>query len=147
MITSGKRLGVHVGFSRGILPRRLTLAILWLVLGATTSSAGGCRAWATDRESERVVPVMEPRQELRVTRTDNRQIILRDVVVSHDTLFGTNKGDKTGIAIPLGDITRVERRKVNRPVLVAMVGVAAFTLGLLYLLRDFSLDTGFPPAT
>jgi hypothetical protein len=126
--------------------QRLTFCRFLLMLGATAGGAG-CQAWGTDRGAERAVPVVEPRQELRVTRTDNRQFVLRDVVVLQDTLFGTNKADKTGIAIPLSDIIRVERRKVSRPPLVAIVGVAAFTLGLLYLLSDFTLDTGFPPAT
>ncbi len=135
-----------------MVQRRSTRSILlWLVLAATTLSGAGCRAWGTDRGAERIVPIVEPAQDLRVTRTDGRQVILHHVVVSHDTLFGTvrgtDKADETKLAIPLGDITRVERRKVSRSSLAVAGGIAAFGLGLWFLLHDFSLETGFPPAT
>lgn len=105
------------------------------MLGALTIM--GCHVWAADRGDATVVPRVSPQQELRVTRTDNRQFILREVVVSRDTLFGTNTVDRAGIVIPLADIIRVEKRKVSRPPLVAIVGVAALTLGMLFLLSDF----------
>lgn len=133
-------------YGRGVLRQRMTRSMLWLALSATLLSGAGCRVWRTDRGSEGVVPVVEPRQELRVTRTDSSQVVLRNIVVSRDTLFGMALADQKGIAIPLADIATVERRKVNRPLVIAMVGVGAVTLGLLYLLRDFSLDTGFPAA-
>lgn len=138
----------HLWNYRDVQREKVTLSMLWLVLAAMMLGCAGCRAWGTDRGSEHVVPVVEPQQELRVTRTNNLQLILRDAVVSHDTLFGINKTDKTRVAISLQDITRVERRKVTRSSLAATVGVAALGLGLLYLLTNLSLDTSFfPPAT
>lgn len=124
----------------------LALALILIVLSGT-----GCLGWGA-HGGEAIVPANirnSSGEHLRITRTDSSRIKLRRVAVSQDTLFGTTLGILgRRVAIPLRDITKVERQKFTRSSAARTVGViAAFALVSLYLLHDFTLDTGFPSTT
>lgn len=110
----------------GIRPWRLSRAILLFSFTSTVLSSAGCRAWANERGVETLVPATMPREAIRITRTDKSKVILRDVVVSNDTLFGTVRGsDNTRVSLPVADIATVERRKVTVRSAAATIGIVA----------------------
>lgn len=109
-----------------IAPQRLARFAKALVLAMAVLNSGACMAWGTDRGAGGMVPANSTWQELRVTRTDSTKIVLRDAVVSRDTVFGTVRGkEKARIAIPLADITEVERRKLTRSSIAVVAGLVA----------------------
>ena len=132
--------------SRKWMRSALALPLILIVLSGT-----GCLGWGA-HGGEGIVPANirnSSGEHLRVTRTDSSKIKLRRVTVSRDTLFGTTLGILgRRVAIPLRDITKVERQKFTRSSLAATVGLAALGFGLLYyFISDLSLDTGFPSTT
>lgn len=112
-------------YSPRFRPWRLSRAILLVSLAPAVLSSAGCRAWANDRGVDALAPTTMAREEVRITRTDKSQVIVRHVVVSNDTLFGTVRGSNTRVSIPVADITTLERRRVTLRSAAATIGIFA----------------------
>lgn len=128
-----------------VKPMRSALAF---ALSLVVLSGAGCMKWVA-HGGQGIVPspiTNSGGEHLRITRTDSSRIALRRVAVSQDTLFGTKLGIfGRRVAIPLRDITKVERERFTRSSAAITVGaIAASALVLVYLLHDVTLDTGFP---
>lgn len=119
----------------GDAPKKLMHSALALALISIMLSGTGCMAWRA-HGGEGIVPPNirnSSGEHLRITRTDSSKIKLRRVAVSQDTLFGTTLGILgKRVAIPLGEITKVERQEFTKSSLAATVGLAGLGFGLLY---------------
>lgn len=134
------------GASRKLVRSALAIALILIVLSGT-----GCLGWGA-HGGEGIVPSNirnSSGEHLRITRTDSSRIALRSVAVFQDTLFGTTLGILgRRVAIPLPDITKVERQKFTRRSAALTAGIiTAFGVLTYYLVHDLTLDTGFPSTT
>ena len=79
----------------------------------------GCKTWVPESAKERVLPATQ-QGPVRVTRADSTIVILTDVEVTGDSLIGFAQEDPSHrVAIPLSDVRNVEKRELNRAVVLA----------------------------
>ena len=92
----------------------------------------GCFTWQP-YEDRRILIAGEPLpHSLRAIRRDSTRVTLAEPFVRSDTLFGHLDGDT--IAVPVPDITSVQRLGFNTAQTLGLVLVPAAALGLTYLI-------------
>ncbi len=81
---------------------------------AVASGASGCRGWVTERAVPEQAVAVGERGPLRVTRADGSVVVLMHPVVANDSITGTTQSvPPQRVAIPIIDVTSVERRTLS----------------------------------
>ncbi len=101
-----------------------------------------CSSWKTQEASPQQVLEDEQPNKVRVTLADGSRVVLKEPVVSGDTLTGSVDGEQR--SIPLADVADVEVRKAEVVPTVALVvlGTAAVLFGLAVIVFCADGDCG-----
>ncbi|HET7233869.1 MAG TPA: hypothetical protein VFJ16_27910 [Longimicrobium sp.] len=107
-------------------PFRLALAAACLPL-----LLGGCTTWRAQ-----LTPPPAVQRTLggpvRVTRGDGRSLVLDSAAVRGDSIVGVGRDDLRHVSIPLAQVTRVERKRVDPARTAATVGVVALAVAAAF---------------
>ena len=101
--------------------------------------AGACQVWKVEPGPVPAALAAGPLpNEIRLTTTDRRMIILQVPRVAGDSVFGARHGGAVN-AVSIDAITRVERRRIDGGrTAVAVLGLAGLAVGTVVLLQGLS---------
>ncbi len=117
-------------FRRSPLLRRVILPLTLLAF------LSACHKWVPlEPPLAQAITEGEPGT-VRVTRTDNSRIVLKEPHISGDSLVAFEEGKEAQtVALPLEDLQRVEEKRTNTPAIIGLVvGSLAAAYGVLILL-------------
>jgi len=111
----------------------MTLSRVFL-LGALVTSAAGCHDWYRTQVPAPAGSLAGNPSQVRVTLTNGISVVLRDPMVSADSLFGSTymgAGDPVRLGVPLAQVKSVDAMKFT------VFGTIAMLLGLSLVILTF----------